>query len=383
MTVFKNIRDNWRYFLKALFLGQFISLLLCGTAVSTGFLQERGINIPTAQSFFNYVLLCVVFTTILSCRKQGRSLKEIMKSWGWKYALIAIVDVEANYLVVKAYAYTTVTSVQLLDCFSLFSVMILSRLCLGARYRAQHLIGAVICLLGMTGLVLTDILVGKNDNSASNVALGDVLIIVGASLYGVSNVCEEYVVRTYDKVEFLAMVGLFGSFVNGIQFAVLEGDEIATLDLTSYETVIPLVVFVVCLFTLYSCMTVVIQLTSATTVNLSILSADFYTLLFGLFLFNYKFHILYFVAFAGIILGVAIYSMTGTSPQSLLQQATSLGHPGECGTSENLSADTCKGNNLGHPDECGIGENMSASTCDKIPSEVVISQTDGATNNIN
>lgn len=101
-----------RYFLKALFLGQFISLLLCGTAVSTGLLQQQGVNIPTAQSFFNYVLLCLVFMIILCCRKERRSLWEILRCWGWRYLLIAIVDVEANYLVVKAYAYTTVTSVQ-------------------------------------------------------------------------------------------------------------------------------------------------------------------------------------------------------------------------------------------------------------------------------
>jgi solute carrier family 35 protein F1/2 len=37
---------------------------------------------------------------------------EIFRSWGWRYFLIAVIDVEANYLVVKAYAYTTVTSVQ-------------------------------------------------------------------------------------------------------------------------------------------------------------------------------------------------------------------------------------------------------------------------------
>lgn len=167
----------------------------------------------------------------------------------------------------------------------------------------------------MVGLVLTDVLVGKNDNSASNVALGDVLIIVGASLYGVSNVCEEFVVRTYDKVEFLAMLGLFGSFINGAQFAILERDEIASLDLSSYKTVVPLLIFVICLFLLYSTMTIVIQLTSATAVNLSILSADFYTLLFGLFLFNYKFHVLYFVAFAVIIAGLVIYSTTRTGLQ--------------------------------------------------------------------
>lgn len=327
-----------RYFLKALVLGQFISLLLCGTAVSTGILQQRGVNIPTAQSFFNYVLLCLVFTTILSCRKEGRSLWEVLRSWGWRYFLIAVVDVEANYLVVKAYAYTTVTSVQLLDCFSLVSVMILSRLVLHTRYRIQHLGGAAVCLLGMVGLVLTDVLVGKNDNSASNVALGDVFIIIGATLYGISNVCEEYVVRTYDKVEFLAMVGFFGSFINGAQFAILERDEIASLDLTSYKTVLPLVVFVICLFLLYSTMTVVIQLTSATTVNLSILSADFYTLLFGLFLFGYKFHFLYFVAFAVIIIGLAIYSTTPTSPVLAVEDNSSTSSP-EVSTEDSNSTD--------------------------------------------
>lgn len=47
--------------------------------------------------------------------------------------------------------------------------------------------------------------------------MGDMLCLSGAVLYGISNVCEEYVVKTYDTVEFLGMIGLFGSLVNGIQ----------------------------------------------------------------------------------------------------------------------------------------------------------------------
>lgn len=39
----------------------------------------------------------------------------------------------------------------------------------------------------------------------------------GAFLYGLSNVAEEYVVKTIDCVEFLAMIGLFGSVINGVQ----------------------------------------------------------------------------------------------------------------------------------------------------------------------
>jgi solute carrier family 35, member F1/2 len=39
----------------------------------------------------------------------------------------------------------------------------------------------------------------------------------GAFLYGLSNMAEEFVVKTIDCVEFLAMVGLFGSVINGVQ----------------------------------------------------------------------------------------------------------------------------------------------------------------------
>lgn len=331
-----------RRFVKALVLGQTVSLLICGTAVSTGLLQQQGVSIPTAQCFLNYVLLALVFGILLACRRQGRSLVQVLKQWWWRYFLLALLDVEANYLVVKAYQYTTVTSVQLLDCFSIFIVMLLSYKFLHAYYGWQHMGGAAVCLLGMLGLVLTDVLVSKNDNTASNVALGDILIIMGASMYGVSNVCQEYVVRTYDYVEYLAMIGLFGSFINGAQFCLLERDEVSTLEI-SYGTVLPLVAFVLSLFLLYSTMTVVIKMTSAMTVNLSILSADFYTLLFGLFLFNYKFHILYFLAFGTIIIGLAIYSLSPTagSPEGNLSSANESvtkpsGHQSGINTSDTI-----------------------------------------------
>jgi solute carrier family 35 protein F1/2 len=47
--------------------------------------------------------------------------------------------------------------------------------------------------------------------------LGDVFCVSGAFLYGVSNVAEEYVVKNFDRTEFLAMLGLFGSLINGVQ----------------------------------------------------------------------------------------------------------------------------------------------------------------------
>lgn len=41
----------------------------------------------------------------------GNILQILKRRW-WKYLLLGLVDVEANYTVVKAYQYTTLTSVQ-------------------------------------------------------------------------------------------------------------------------------------------------------------------------------------------------------------------------------------------------------------------------------
>jgi solute carrier family 35 protein F1/2 len=53
---------------------------------------------------------------------------------------VSIADVEANYAVVRAYQYTNLTSIQLLDCCSIFGVMLLSRVFLRHRFRSIHFV---------------------------------------------------------------------------------------------------------------------------------------------------------------------------------------------------------------------------------------------------
>ncbi len=47
--------------------------------------------------------------------------------------------------------------------------------------------------------------------------LGDGLVLVSAALYAVSNVCQEYTVKNLSRVEFLGMMGLFGTLISGVQ----------------------------------------------------------------------------------------------------------------------------------------------------------------------
>lgn len=115
--------------------------------------------------------------------------------------MLGLVDVEANYAVVKAYQYTTITSVQvgvvrsdatrsyflycctrvsgaiferpssptqLLDCFVIPVLMLLSWWALKTRYRLVHYVAVCICLLGVGAMVGADLLAGRDQGSSKN-----------------------------------------------------------------------------------------------------------------------------------------------------------------------------------------------------------------------
>ncbi|XP_022247328.1 solute carrier family 35 member F2-like [Limulus polyphemus] len=262
------------------------------------------------QSFLSYVLLCTVFTTWLACRSGDQGLIPVLRSRGWKYFLVAVADVEANFLLVKAYQYTTLTSIQLLDCFTIAMVLALSWLFLKVRYKIVHILGVGVALLGVGCLVWADL--EEEKISARNRFLGDMLCLTGAALYGVSNVAEEFVIKTYNRVEFLGMLGLFGSVLNGIQLAILERAELAVINWEEWEEVSFLLGYTMCLFFLYVALPIVMKNTSATAVNLSILTADFYSLLIGSYIFNNQFHWLYVLSFFLFLTGVLVYSLQPT-----------------------------------------------------------------------
>ena len=71
--------------------------------------MDYAIAVPTTQLFVNYLLLGLIFGTLLACRKDV--LPVLKENW-WKYLILGFLDVEANYLIVLAYKYTTLTSVQ-------------------------------------------------------------------------------------------------------------------------------------------------------------------------------------------------------------------------------------------------------------------------------
>ncbi|XP_040902645.1 solute carrier family 35 member F2-like [Toxotes jaculatrix] len=297
---------------KTLAMGQGLAALICGTAITSQYLATNfQVNTPMLQSLLNYTLLCVTYTTMLLCRTGDGNIFQILRSRWWKYLLLGLVDVEANYAVVKAYQYTTLTSVQLLDCFVVPVLMILSWWVLKTRYRPVHYVAVCTCLLGVGAMVGADLLAGRDQGSTSNILLGDGLVLLSATLYAVSNVSQEYTVKNLSRVEFLGMVGLFGTIISTVQMLILERNEVANIQ-WNWQVGLLFSAFALCMYTLYSSMPIVMKLSSATSVNLSLLTADLFSLFCGVFLFQYNFSALYLVSLLVILIGFITFNAVPT-----------------------------------------------------------------------
>ncbi|XP_077396558.1 solute carrier family 35 member F2-like isoform X2 [Festucalex cinctus] len=273
---------------RTLALGQVLAALVCGTAVSSQYLSSAfRVDAPLLQSVLHYALLGAAYTPALLCRTGSESVFQIGRRRWLQYSVLGLVDVEANYAVVKAYQYTTLTSIQLLDCFVIPVVMFLSWWLLKTRYRPVHYVSVCICLLGVGAMVGADLLAGRDQGSTSNMLLGDGLVLLSAALYGLSNVWQEYAVKNRSRLEFLGMLGLFGTLISSVQMVVLELHQVSAIH-WSWQVAVLFAAFACCMFGLYSLMPVVMKESSAAAVNLSMLTADIFSIFCGIFIFRYN-----------------------------------------------------------------------------------------------
>ncbi|KAG2720917.1 hypothetical protein I3760_02G056500 [Carya illinoinensis] len=190
---------------------------------------------------------------------------------------------ELSKRVVKAYQYTSLTSVMLLDCWSIPSVMVLTWIFLKTKYRFRKIVGVLVCVAGLVVVIFSDVHAGDRAGG-SNPLKGDALVIAGATLYAISNVSEEFLVKNADRVELLAMLGLFGAIISAIQISILERSELKSINWSAGAS------------------------NGSTMLNLSLLTSDMWSVLIRVFAYNEKVDWMYFVAFAAVTIGLVIYS---------------------------------------------------------------------------
>jgi len=136
-------------------------------------------------------------------------------------------------------------------------------------------------------------------------------MLAGATLYGFTNATEEFFVRKRPLYEVVGQLGMWGFIINSIQSAILESKEMKNVPWNG-EIIGLLAAFTCAMIILYTVSPLLYRLASSVYFNLSLLSSDFYGLLFGLFLYHYRPFWLYFIAFSVVIAGLITYFWSST-----------------------------------------------------------------------
>ena len=230
---------------------------------------------------------------------------------GWKYIIMAFLDVEGNYFTVLAYRYTNILSAQLINFWAIVVVVIISFLFLKVRYRIFQILGIVVCIGGMGILIGSDHITGSNGGSGANLIKGDMFALAGATCYGLSNVFEEWLVSRAPVYHVLSFIGILGIIINGVTCAIFDreafGNAIWNGDVAGY-----LVGYTLCLCIFYSLVPIMLRMGSAGFYNISLLTANFWGVIIGTRVFHFPVHYLYPIAFVCIIIGLTSYFLSGT-----------------------------------------------------------------------
>ncbi len=118
------------------------------------------------------------------------------------------------------------------------------------------------------------------------------------------------------------MLGAFGALLSFVQMLAIEQPALAAFLFPSSASAssapsasspllnaVYLAAFAVCMLVVYSSVPLVLRHSSATAMNLSFLTSDFFSLGAAIALFGARLIALYFVAFVAIVGGVALYNM--------------------------------------------------------------------------
>ena len=274
----------------------------------------------------------------------------------WWYLLAAVCDCQANYLIIRAFNYTTFTSVALLDAFTIPSAIFLSYCFMRCKYSAGHYVGIAICVVGLGCVILSDHFSGNGDDgseikSTSSKLAGDAMALGGAFLYACSNVLQESLLKGYSasspsstdennataaatgvgtwcacdnslamrmREEYIGFIGLFGSMIAFTQCYILEWNDIADARADfNNTTYLYICGFAACLFFFYTNTSTFLQSEGdAVLFNLSLLTSDVYAMIFTYFNSGHLVHWLYFLGFTFVFTGVYLYH--ARDPPSIL-----------------------------------------------------------------
>ncbi|TKX24330.1 putative solute carrier family 35 member [Elsinoe australis] len=243
--------------------------------------------------------------TSVSDGPAGKRMFAFLKSRNF-WIVLALSQTITLCQTVLGYRYTTILSAQLLSYWTIVVVVILSFAFLKVRYHIAQYAGILVCCAGFGVLIASDHVTGSNSTPGSNPTKGALFVLLSATLYGFTNVFEEFLVSKRPMYEVLGQLAFYGMIINGAQAGIFDRSAFRSATWNS-QVAGYLVGFTLLLFTFYSLAPIVFRMSSAAFFNIGLLTGSFWGVAIGVKVFGYSIHWMYPIAFVLIILGHFVY----------------------------------------------------------------------------
>ena len=259
-------------------------------------------------------------------------------SWRY-YALIAFLDVQANYFVILSFRYTAVVNSTILTSLSVVSVMLNSRIILKRIFKTRHFIGSILCILGASWIVSMDIRVSQDEHRSLDQGLfsrrrfiGDSYAVMASILFGLNDSLAEYTIQNSTTDEYLGMMGLFGFLFSFGESLLFERSEILQFSANLHAFTVSMlgkassstghldtdamnipaistiwVLYMAAFYIFYVSASKFLVIADATLLSLSLQTSNVWTMMFSIFVQHVYFSPVFFVAASIIVFGVWIY----------------------------------------------------------------------------
>ncbi|KAF6239697.1 hypothetical protein HO173_002243 [Letharia columbiana] len=286
-----------RNFYLVLLLGQVLALCITATNTFSSLLAAQPFSIPAFQTLWNYILLTLVYGSYTIYRYGWKGWIKLMLKDGWKYIILAFLDVEGNYFT-------------LINFWAIVMVVLISSIFLHVRYHPTQIIGILICIGGVGILFGSDHITqgsGFGGVTGGNQLKGDLFALVGATFYGMSNVAEEFLVSKRPLYEVVGQLGFWGMFIDGAMTGIFDRPSYRQSVWNDGKVGGYLTGYTLCLLLFYSGAPIMFRLASAAFFNISLLTGNFWGVVIGVKVFHERIHWMYPIAFVCIIGGLIVY----------------------------------------------------------------------------
>ncbi|OHT12618.1 Integral membrane protein [Tritrichomonas foetus] len=288
--IIKLLRSKWGQLIG----WQICSILICGSGTMCTYIARNfEMTIPLLMLSMTYFIIF-----LFSCWRIPKT--DVPK---WRYFVISLGLIAGDYTAVTAFNTTSLASAMVFVTTVIFWVCPFAYFFFGRKVSLIQFFAIILSLSGGA-------LVFVADGTEGSRWLGNVLALVSSFSYAVTNIFQEWTIHSGSMHAYLFFFSL-GAFPVALALSgITEWKIIRDYQWCTKSIVLTIsYAFILAFFNIAS--SFVMQYSDATTMNISMLTSNFFSLAISIIFFDQKASWLYLVGFCCIPIAIVIFSLFG------------------------------------------------------------------------